>query len=183
MQRGPRVMQICSRSVLHARKCSNDIRLGFDVAGVMGAHALRLVPEKVGDLRIIGTSGALPPCGVRHAQAMQRGSGADQAFPLQIAQIMADGGLHLLFTWPRRTVVAHRDKGGRPTEAGKEGLELGQGREVETILVLPGDEAKAHASEIIGLVLLPARNHDTLSAETAIPGEHERDLYFHRREL
>src|SRR5712672_168493 len=67
---------------------------------------------------------ALPPRGIGDAQAVQGGPGADQAGSLQVAQVVAHASLHFLFARPRRSIVADRDQGRGPAEAGEEVLKL-----------------------------------------------------------
>jgi hypothetical protein len=62
--------------VLQPAESRDDVGLTLYIPSVMGAHALRLVPEQVGELRIVGAV-ALPPGGVGGAQTVQRGSQAD----------------------------------------------------------------------------------------------------------
>jgi hypothetical protein len=100
---------------------------------------------------------ALPPRGIGDAQAVQGGPGADQAGSLQVAQVVAHAGLHFLFARPRRSIVADRDQGRGPAEAGEEVLKLLHRRKVEAPLIPARREAEAHAGELVWPILLQRR--------------------------
>ena len=103
--RFPTRCKTCSLCVPHPIEGPDDVRLRLDMPGVVLAHALRLVAQQVGHLRVVGAAGALPPRGIGDAQAVQGGPGADQAGSLQVAQVVAHARLHC---------IGGRHHGGQP---------------------------------------------------------------------
>ena len=73
--RFPKRCKTCSPCVPHPIEGPDDVRLRLDVSGVALAHALRLVAQQVGHLRVVGAAGPLPPRGIGDAQAVQGGPG------------------------------------------------------------------------------------------------------------
>ena len=71
--RFPKGGKTCSLCVPHPIEGPDDVRLRLDVPGVVLAHALRLVAQQVGHLRVVGAAGAPPPRGIGDAQAVQGG--------------------------------------------------------------------------------------------------------------
>src|SRR6267378_7371298 len=74
--RFPKRCKTCSLCVPHPSEGPDDVRLRLDVPGVVLAHALRLVAQQVGHLRVVGAAGPLPPRGIGNAEAVQGGPGA-----------------------------------------------------------------------------------------------------------
>lgn len=54
-------------TVFDPAECSDDVLLGLDVPGIVGAHAFRLVADQIGHLAGVGAV-APPPSSVGHAQ-------------------------------------------------------------------------------------------------------------------
>jgi hypothetical protein len=90
-------------------ECPDDVLLGLDMPGVVGAHAFGLVADETCHLARVGTV-APPPSGIGQAQTVQRGAGANVAGALPVAQPVAHPCLHL----DNRTLKV--EKGDRPVQ-------------------------------------------------------------------
>jgi len=154
--RFPKRCKTCSLCVPHPSEGPDDVRLRLNVPGVVLAHALRLVAQQVGHLRVVGAAGAST---TRHRRRAGR-AGWSRRRSGRLAPSRAGSGSRGS-AFPFRSATAFHRRGprsGSRTGRGRRGtLEAPASPEGRGPLILARHEAQAHAGELVWPILLQRR--------------------------